>query len=192
MKEEKDKEVTVNKETIDILVANVIPTTKYFESRFDFMQHQIDEIKIGQKDLKEYVDIRFDEVDKRFEQIDRRFEQIDRRFEQVDKRFEQVDKRFEQVDKRFEQVDKRFQQVDNELKEVKASINKLSEEVHNLALSIKESDKKRDVELRDLIIDRDRYYDRKFNNLRMFNIALLSLMAGIVLKISGILDKFIK
>jgi len=173
-----EKEIVVNKETIDVLIANVIPTTKYFESRFDFMQHQIDEIKIGQKDLKSYVDIRFDEVDKRFEQIDRRFEQ--------------VDKRFEQVDKRFEQVDKRFEQIDNELKEVKSSIGKLSDEIHNLALSIKESDKKRDVELRDLIIDRDRYYDKKFNNLRMFNIALLSLIAGMVLKITGVLDKIIK
>jgi hypothetical protein len=53
MKEEKDKEVTVNKETIDILVANVIPTTKYFETRFDFLQHQIEEIKTSQIEVYE-------------------------------------------------------------------------------------------------------------------------------------------
>ena len=56
---ENKKELTLNKETVDILVANIIPTTKYFESRFDFMQHQIDEIKNFQKDMKKDMDERF-------------------------------------------------------------------------------------------------------------------------------------
>jgi len=171
MEEEKKRGITVNQETIDILVANIIPTTKYFESRFDFMQHQIDEIKKSQEELKR---------------------DIDKRFEQVDKRFEQVDKRFEQVDKRFEQVDKRFEQVDERFKEMNDSIKKLTDEVHTLAVEIKESNRQRDIETRDFIIDRDRYYDKKFNNLRMFNIALISLIGGIILKITGILDKVLK
>ena len=84
MYEEKNEEgLTLDKKTMDVLVANIIPTSKYFEVRFDHLQAQIDDFKV---DLK---DFRYD-VDKRFEQVDKRFEQVDKRFEQVDKRFEQI------------------------------------------------------------------------------------------------------
>ena len=62
----------VNKETIDILVANIIPTTKYFETRFDFLQHQIEEIKTSQIEFKRDIEKRFEEVDRRFERIDKK------------------------------------------------------------------------------------------------------------------------
>ncbi len=42
------------------------------------------------KNLREYVDKRFEQIDKRFEQIDKRFEQIERRFEQIERRFDQL------------------------------------------------------------------------------------------------------
>jgi len=87
----------VHPQVVDLLVANIIPTTKYFESRFDFLQHQINELKEGQKHLEDSMNRRFEEVNKRFEQVDKRFEQVDKRFEQVDKRFEQVEKRLEQI-----------------------------------------------------------------------------------------------
>ena len=48
--ENKDDKLTINKETIDILVANIIPTTKYFETRFDHLQYQVNEIK---EDIRE-------------------------------------------------------------------------------------------------------------------------------------------
>jgi prefoldin subunit 5 len=137
----------LNQETMDILVANVIPTTKYFESRFDHMQYQIDEIKKYQEEFKK----------------------------DVDKRFEQVDKRFEQVDKRFEQVDKRFQSLENK--------------IVDLTLEIKELSKKQETTIRDYIIERDRHYDAKFNNLRNFNIAVISIVTGFALKFFGVLDK---
>ena len=116
MDDEKDQEgLTLDKKTIDVLVAHIIPTSKYFEARFDHMQDQIDGIKDDLKDFRGDVDKRFDtiksDMGQRFGQVDKRFEQVDKRFEQVDKRFEQVDKRFEQIDKRFEQIDKRFDQV---------------------------------------------------------------------------------
>ena len=109
MTEEKNEEgLTLDKKTMDVLVANIIPTSKYFEIRFDHMQGQIDVLNGGLKDFRSDVDKRFDGIksnmDKRFEQVDKRFEQVDKRFEQVDKRFDQVDKRFDQVDKRFEQI----------------------------------------------------------------------------------------
>jgi chromosome segregation ATPase len=144
----------LNQETMDILVANVIPTTKYFESRFDHMQYQIDEIKKYQEEFKK---------------------DVDKRFEQVDKRFEQVDKRFEQIDKRFEQVDKRFQSLENK--------------IVDLTLEIKELSKKQETTIRDYIIERDRHYDAKFNNLRNFNIAVISIVTGFALKFFGVLDK---
>lgn len=117
MSEEKSEEgLTLDKKTMDVLVANIIPTSKYFEVRFDHMQGQIDDIRGDIKDFRSNVDKRFDDIktdmDKCFDAVktdmDKRFDavktDIDKRFEQVDKHFEQVDKRFEQVDKRFEQV----------------------------------------------------------------------------------------
>jgi ElaB/YqjD/DUF883 family membrane-anchored ribosome-binding protein len=110
MSEEKSEEgLTLDKRTMDVLVANIIPTSKYFEVRFDHMQDQIDGLRGDLKDFRSDVDKRFDSVKS---DMDSRFDAIkldmDRRFDSVksdmDKRFEQVDKRFEQVDKRFEQV----------------------------------------------------------------------------------------
>jgi len=95
MTEEKNEEgLTLDKKTMDVLVANIIPTSKYFEIRFDHMQDQVDALNGGLKDFRSDVDKRFDgiktDMDKRFEQVDKRFEQVDKRFEQVDKRFEQI------------------------------------------------------------------------------------------------------
>ncbi len=144
--------ITLNQETVDILITNIIPTTKYFESRFDHMQYQIDEIKTN-------IDLRFTQVDKRFEQVDKRFDDM-----QVD-----IDKRFEQVDKRFEQVDKRFDDMNK-------SIIHLGTEMQNLSKTM-------EVTIRDFIIERDRIYDTRFNNFRMFNIALVVGIGGILLKV---------
>ena len=159
----KSEEVLKHLHGIDLLVANVIPTTKYFESRFDFLQHQINELREGQKHLEGMMKYRFEQVDKRFEQVDKRFEQVDANLRDfkaaVDKRFEQVDKRFEQVDKRFEQVDKRFEQI-------VASIDRLTDKLDQ-----------RDERQRSFTI-------------RMFTVAVsISFLGvlGVLLKIIGIL-----
>ena len=88
MSEEKKEEgLTLDKRTMDVLVANIIPTSKYFEIRFDHIQEQIDDLKVDLKDFRGDVDKRFDNIktdmDKRFEQVDRRFERVDKRFEQI-------------------------------------------------------------------------------------------------------------
>ncbi len=106
MPEDKIEEsLTLDKRTMDVIVAHIIPTSKYFETRFDHMQYQIDGIKDDLKDFRSNVDSRFIElktdIDKRFEKVDDRFVELKT---DIDKRFEQVDKRFEQVDKRFEQI----------------------------------------------------------------------------------------
>jgi archaellum component FlaC len=92
----------------------------------------------------------------------------------VNERFEQIDKRFEQVDKKFEKVDKRFEQV--------------NDSIINLAFKIEALTKAQEVTIRDYIIERDRHYDAKFSNLRMFNIATISLVAGVILKMAGIIN----
>ena len=61
--------LTLDKRTMDVLVANIIPTSKYFEVRFDHMQSQINDIKNDIKDFRGDVDRRFEQVDRRFEQI---------------------------------------------------------------------------------------------------------------------------
>ena len=81
MSEEKSEEgLTLDKRTMDVLVANIIPTSKYFEVRFDNMQGQIDDLRGDLKDFRRDVDRRFDsaksDMSKRFEQVDKRFEQV--------------------------------------------------------------------------------------------------------------------
>ncbi len=77
MTEEKNEEgLTLDRKTMDVLVANIIPTSKYFEVRFDHMQEQIDGLKSDLRDFRGDVDKRFEQVDKRFEQVDKRFEQV--------------------------------------------------------------------------------------------------------------------
>ena len=114
--------VTLDQKNIDILVANIIPTTKYFESRFDNLQLQLDMFNTGQQQIKTDIDSRFNtmktDIDKRFEQVDKRFVEMktdmDKRFEQVDKRFEQVDQK---LDKILERIDRR---IDEGLRENRA------------------------------------------------------------------------
>ena len=114
---ETQESLTLDKRTMEVLVANIIPTSKYFEVRFDHMQSQIDDIKGDIKDFRGDVDRCFDQakvgVDTRFDQakVD-----VDKRFDQakvgVDKRFDEVktdmNRRFDDVktdmDQRFEQV----------------------------------------------------------------------------------------
>ena len=88
------RQLAVTQETLDILVANIIPTSKYFEARFDHMEDRVERIQNDLNVFRKDVDKRFDDMK---QDIDKRFEQVDKRFEQVDKRFEQVDKRFEQI-----------------------------------------------------------------------------------------------
>jgi exonuclease VII large subunit len=169
--EEKPSGLTLNQETMDVLVANIIPTTKYFESRFDHMQYQIDEIKKMQGNMQQDMDKRFETMQK---QMDKRFEAMQ---EQMDKRFEQVDKRFEQVDKRFEQVN------DNILK----LTLKVEESIQSNALKFEQLEKVQEKTIRDYIIERDRYYDKKFSHLRLYNLATISLVAGVILKMAGVI-----
>ena len=86
MSEEKiEKGLTLDKKTIEVLVAQVIPTSKYFEVRFDHVQDQINGLRYDLKEFKGDVGKRFDSVDKRFEQmiasIDRLTDKLDYRDE---------------------------------------------------------------------------------------------------------------
>ncbi len=102
---ENEDSLTLDKRTMDVIVANIIPTSKYFEIRFDHMQDQIDRVDGNLRDFRADVGGRFETVDKRFDamktDMDKRFDGIKT---DMDKRFEQVDKRFEQVDKRLDQI----------------------------------------------------------------------------------------
>ena len=81
---ETQESLTLDKRTMEVLVANIIPTSKYFEVRFDHMQSQIDDIRGDIKDFRGDVDKRFDEVKT---DMNRRFDDVktdmDQRFEQV-------------------------------------------------------------------------------------------------------------
>ena len=101
--DKKEEGLTLDKRTMDVLVANIIPTSKYFEIRFDHMQEQMDGLKGDLKDFRGDVDRRFDtiktDMDKRFEQVDKRFDQVDKRFEQI---IASIDKLGDKLDHRDE------------------------------------------------------------------------------------------
>jgi hypothetical protein len=73
---ENKKEMSSKEKELDLLIANIIPTSRYFEVRFDHLQEQVHELKEGQKEIKFDLNQRFEQVDKRFESVDKRFEQI--------------------------------------------------------------------------------------------------------------------
>ena len=183
--EKKENKLTINQETMDVLVTNIIPTSKYFEVRFDTLEQKFDykfeHMQFQFDSFKEEVTTKFEQVENQIrdvkEDMDRRFKQVENQIRDVK---EEMDSRFEQVDKRFEQVDKRFEQVDEKLKQ-------LDESVHGLTLKIEKLITAQETSVRDYIIERDRFYDKKFNNLRMFNLATISIVAGIVLKLLGVI-----
>ena len=178
MEENKQTEVVINEKSMEILVAKFIPTSQYFERSFEMLQRQLEDQRLDQKEFKISIDRRFEQVDEKITEFKK---DVDKRFEQVDKRFEQVDKRFEQIDKRFEQIDKRFEQVDEKFEKVNGSIN-------NLAIQIERLAKSQETTIRDYIIERDRHYDAKFNNMRNYNIAIISVVAAVILKMVGIIN----
>ena len=144
---------------MEMLIAGFIPNTRYFDSRFDLLQVQVDLLQKGQSEVKSQIIRLEDQVERRFERSDEILKEfksdVDKRFEQsgeiikgfksdVDKRFEQsgeIIKEFKSdVDKRFEQsgeiikgfksdIEKRFEQVDGRFSSLKADMDKRSEQV---------------------------------------------------------------
>jgi chromosome segregation ATPase len=101
------RQLPVNQETLDILVANIIPTSKYFEARFDHMEDRVERIQNDLSAFRVEVGKRFDDMKS---DVDRRFEQVDKRFEQVDKRFEQI---IASIDKLTDKLDHRDERQRN-------------------------------------------------------------------------------
>jgi chaperonin cofactor prefoldin len=127
MSQEMSSEVTISEKSMEVLIAKFIPTSQYFEERFnaledkfEFVQHQIAQIQEGQNALKKDMDARFGDlkrdVDDRLEQASvslREFKQeVNGRFEQVDKRFEQVDQRFNSIEHK---LDKLLDKIDTKI-----------------------------------------------------------------------------
>ncbi len=106
---EKKSEISINEKTIEILIARLIPTSQYFEVRFDNLEQKFDYKFEGLNDKFEGLNDKFDQLSKSQENLkhdmDKRFEQVDKRFEQMDKRFEQVDVK---LDKIIERIDRRI------------------------------------------------------------------------------------
>ena len=84
--DEKETSLTLDKKTVDVLVAQIIPTSKYFEVRFDHMQGQINDLKENLKDFRGDVDKRFEQVDKRFEQVIASIERLGDKLDYWDER----------------------------------------------------------------------------------------------------------
>ena len=102
------KNFVINEKTIEALIVRLIPTSQYFEARFDGLEEKFDykfevltdkfdSLAKSHEELKADMDKRFDtmqaDMDKRFEQVDKRFEQMDAK---IDKLIERIDIRIDQ------------------------------------------------------------------------------------------------
>ena len=184
---------------MEMMIAGFIPNTRYFDSRFDLLQVQIDLMQKGQTEIKSQIIRLEDQVERRFERsdevlkefkndVDKRFEKSDQNLNDfkllVDKRFEQVDKRFEKadqhlndfkllVDKRFEQVDARFEKVDKQFEKVDKRLDQIVTSIERLTEKLDHRDEKQ----------------RGFT-IRMFTVAITVSFLGVLgtmLKLIGII-----
>ena len=200
-----------------MILSNVMPDMSYFESRFDIMQNNYEEVQRTQENFREQLRDMKTDMDRRFTEthsiiqrnnddfreqlrnikldMDRRFNEthndMNRSFNEtrtdMKERFAQVDKNFEQVNQRFEQVDKRFEQVDKRFEQVDKRFEQVDKRFEQV-------DKRLDLiissieKLGDKIDHRDER-QRKFT-LLMFSIALSVTglsVVGVLIKILNII-----
>lgn len=64
-------------------------------------------------EIREEMDVRFQQVNARFKEIDARFKEIDARFKEIDARFKEIDARFGEVDTRFHGIETRLGSLEN-------------------------------------------------------------------------------
>jgi len=70
------------------LIAGFFPNTKYFDSRFDLLQVQIDESRRNQEQIKDQLKDFKGDTDKRFDQVDHRFQRLE---DKIDNLIERID-----------------------------------------------------------------------------------------------------
>ena len=179
---------------MEMMIAGFIPNTRYFDSRFDLLQVQVDLLQKGQSEVKSQIIRLEDQVERRFERSDEILKgfksDVDKRLEQSDeilKGFKSdVDKRLEQVDKRLEQVDKRFEQVDGRFSSLKADMDKRSEQVDKRFQQV-------DDKL-DKILDRiDRRIDEGLRETRVLSMRMFTFaMTFSAISMIGLVGKMMK
>ena len=106
-KKKEGKKLPINQETLDIIVANIIPTSKYFEVRFDHLEGRIDRMQGDIKDFRADVDKRFERMDKRFdEQKNDTNQRFDEQKNDTNQRFEQVIASIDRLSDKLENRDR--------------------------------------------------------------------------------------
>ena len=99
---EKKPEISINEKTIEVLIARLIPTSQYFEVRFDTLEQKFD--------------YKFEGLNDKFDQLSRSQENLKT---DMDKRFEQMDLK---LDKILERIDRR---IDEGLRESRSQTFRL-------------------------------------------------------------------
>jgi DNA repair exonuclease SbcCD ATPase subunit len=202
---------------MEMMIAGFIPNTRYFDSRFDLLQVQIDLMQKGQTEIKSQIIRLEDQVERRFERsdevlkefkndVDKRFEKSDQNLNDfkllVDKRFEKADQNLNDfkllVDKRFEQVDKRFEKADQHLNDFKLLVDKRFEQVDARFEKVDKQFEKVDKRLDQIVTSIERltekldHRDEKQRGftIRMFTVAITVSFFGVLgtmLKLIGII-----
>jgi len=188
---------------MEMMIAGFIPNTRYFDSRFDLLQVQIDSLQKGQSEVKSQILRLEDQFERRFERSDEILKgfksEVDNRFEKSDQNLNDfktlVDKRFEKADQNLNDfkilVDKRFEKADQNLNDFKILVDKRFEQVDK---RFDQVDKRFDqmVASIDRLTEKLDHRDEKLRGftIRMFSIAItLSLLGalGAMLKVIGII-----
>ncbi|KPA11660.1 hypothetical protein MHK_008138 [Candidatus Magnetomorum sp. HK-1] len=193
-----EKEPVISSESRMFL--GMFPNSSYFETRFEKMDNQMDEMRRNQDNFREqlrdfkydfdrrltesqnYNKERFSLIDKQFElsrqDMLERFTQSDKKIEssrqEMLERFAQNDKQFElsrqDMLERFAQVDKRFELVDKRFDQIAISIEKVVDKIDHIEERLSKKIDHIDEKLCEKI-DQGDERQRKFT-LRMFSIAI--------------------
>ena len=84
----KQQEQTKLPQDFQALIAGFFPNTKYFDSRFDLLQVQIDDSRRNQDQIKEQIRDFKKDTERRFEQVDNRFQRLE---DKIDTLIERID-----------------------------------------------------------------------------------------------------
>ena len=149
------KKLAINQETLDIIVANIIPTSKYFEVRFDHLEGRVDRIQGDIKDFRSDVDKRFEDLKSDTKQhFDDLKSDTNQRFDDLKS---DTNQRFDDLksdtNQRFDDLKS---DTNQRLEQVIASIDRLSDKLDN----------------------RDR--DHRSFTLRMFSISIMISFLGVL------------
>ena len=93
----------------------------------------------------------------------------------------------EQIDNSLKEINRKFDVIDKSTEKSDFKIDKINEDIYKLTLKIEKLTHSQEVSIRDYFIENNRYYENKFNTLRMYIFVMMLIIVSLVLKMAGII-----